>query len=1017
VSTEVSEKKLEEAIEEALTAKRTEPGTSGASGAREALLPYGVGVPGGFKKRSPEDYDRELCLIPQDVMDFVYATQPKMWERLKEFHGPEVKERFLRRLSQEIARVGSLEVLRKGVRDSGCKFDLAYFHPASGLNEELQKLYDANIFSVVRQVKYSERSEQSLDLVIFLNGLPVFTAELKNPLTGQTVEEAIKQYRFDRDPKEPLFAFSRCLAHFAMDPDLVYVTTHLQGAKTWFLPFNKGKFGGAGNLPVLEGYATAYLWEEIWARDSVLNLIQYFIQVVEEEDEDGRKTGEFRLIFPRFHQLESVRRLITEARTRGAGQRYLIQHSAGSGKSNSIAWLAHQLSVLHDPQDRRVFDSIVVVTDRLVLDRQLQATVRQFEQVLGVVENIDKTSRQLKEALELGKTIIVTTLQKFPVIVRQIDQLPGQRFAVIVDEAHSSQSGETSKNLKAVLASKSLEEAEKEDVTEAEDFEDKIVAEIKNRSFPKNLSFFAFTATPKSKTLELFGAKLPDGRYEAFSTYTMRQAIEENFILDVLENYTTYKTYWRLLKKVEDDPRYDRLKASYLLRAFVALSDHAIEKKVEIIVEHFAHHTAHQIGGLAKAMIVTRSRLHAVRTRLALDRYLREKGYPFKALVAFSGSVHDGGRDYTEAGMNSAGQDKTIGERQTAREFKKSENRFLVVANKFQTGFDQALLHTMYVDKKLGGVAAVQTLSRLNRVYPAKDKRETLVLDFANEAEDILEAFKPYYEKTLLSEGTDPNLLYNLQQELLAFHLYLDGEVEAFARVYFNPSSTQDRLYALLRPIVERFQESTPEEKVACLAKLKDYIRLYAFLSQVITFADPGLEKLYVFSRLLYRYLPSLKDDLPREVMQKVDMESFRIQQTGSGQLRMERGNHEIEPVGPKRIYPPVEDIELLSWIIRELNERFGTDFTEADRVFIQELESRLSGDQALTTSLRVNVRENARLTFDHVVNDRLQDMVDTNFKFYKRVTDDQDFSKYFLDWLFDRFWKNFHNPPSEAEK
>src|SRR5438034_3825858 len=546
----------------------------------------------------------------------------------------------------------------------------------------------------------------------------------------------------------------------------------------------------------------------VTARDSVLDLIRQFIHEVEEEDERGRKTGQRFLIFPRYQQLDAVRKLVAHARTHGTGERYLIQHSAGSGKSFTIAWLAHQLSTLHDAQDRRVFDSIVVVTDRRVLDRQLQRTVRQFEQTLGVVENIDQTSRQLREALESGKTIIVTTLQKFPVIAQEIGALPGQRFAVIVDEGHSSQSGESTKSLKAVLASRSLEEAEQEEAeaeTPEEELENAILAEIQRRGRLPNLSTFAFTATPKQKTLELFGTKRADGKFEPFHLYRMRQAIEEGFILDVLENYTTYKAYWRLLKKIEDDPRYDKKKASYLLRSFVELHPHAISEKVRIMVEHFAAQAQNEIGGRAKAMIVTRSRLHAVRYKLALDRYLEERRYPWKTLVAFSGSVQDEGQSYTESGMNSVGKDKVIGERQTATEFERPEYRFLVVANKFQTGFDQPLLHTMYVDKKLGGVNAVQTLSRLNRIHP--EKTEAMVIDFANDAEEIRKAFEPYYETTILSEATDPNLLYEIQNRLRGFELFVDADVDAFAAIYFDPRATQDRIYAVLQPVRDRFEE------------------------------------------------------------------------------------------------------------------------------------------------------------------------------------------------------------------
>jgi len=953
-------------------------------------------------------------------VDFVLATQPKEWQRLAQHHGAAVKEQFLKRLAAEIERRGALDVLRQGIKDSGCKFQLAYFRPASGLNEETRCLHAANIFSAVRQVHYSTKNDQpspglrpagkSLDLVLFLNGIPIVTAELKNPLNGQDVEDAIRQYKTDRDPRESLLAYGRCLGHFAVDPDLVYVTTQLAGPKTRFLPFNQGKFGGAGNPPVpptagrggfeTRLYPTAYLWEETWARDSVLDLVRQFVHEVEEEDEKGRKTGKRFLIFPRYQQLDCVRRLVADARARGAGQRYLVQHSAGSGKSFTIAWLAHQLSTLHDASDRRVFDSIVVITDRRVLDRQLQATMRQFEQTLGVVENIDTTSRQLKEALESGKTIIVTTLQKFPVIAKEIGELRGKRFAVIVDEAHSSQSGESTKSLKSVLASRSLEEAEEQEAgaeTPEEELESTILAEMEKRGRLANVSTFAFTATPKPKTLELFGTKRPDGKFAPFHLYSMRQAIEEGFILDVLANYTTYKAYWRLLKKVEGDPRYDKKKAEYLLKSFVELHPHAIAEKVRICVEHFAAQVQGEIGGKAKAMIVTRSRLHAVRYKLAVDRYVAERGYPCKAIVAFSGTVQDGGQSYTESGMNG------FPEAQTAKTFERLEFRFLVVANKFQTGFDQPLLHTMYVDKKLGGVNAVQTLSRLNRTYP--EKKGTMVLDFANEADEIKDAFEPYYETTLLSESTDPNLLYEVQTRLAAFPVYTQADVDAFAKIYFDPKATQDQLYAVLAPVVERFQALCEQEQQDFRGQLTDYVRLYAFLAQVLTFADADLEKLYVFARHLRRLLPADRTTLPREVQQNIDMESYRIQQTGSGTVALERKPGVLDPVGTKGAHGSApEDLEALSRIIAELNERFGLNLGPEHRGTLGQMMEKLDDDSALDAAARVNTRENVRLTFDQKVEHVIQEIVDSNFDLYKRITDDRAFGEAIKNFLFDQY-------------
>jgi len=1010
MSPDISERSFEEAIECGLLQHGPDNCAGDTAAIRETPPPYGDTPPGGYRKRNPEDYDRALCLLPRDVVDFVLATQPKEWQKLAQHHGAAVREQFLKRLAAEIERRGALEVLRNGIKDSGVKFQLAYFRPASGLNEETRRLHAANLFAVVRQLCYSEKNDKSLDLALFLNGIPIFTAELKNPLTGQNVEDAIRQYKTDRDPREPPFAYARCLAHFAVDPDLVYVTTRLAGPKTRFLPFNQGKFGGAGNPPVSptrRGYPTGYLWEETWARDSVLDLVRQFIHEVEEEDENGRKTGGRSLIFPRYQQLDAVRKLVSHARGAGAGQRYLIQHSAGSGKSFTIAWLAHQLSTLHDSQDQRVFDSIVVITDRRVLDRQLQTTMRQFEQTLGVVENIDTTSRQLKEALEAGKTIIVTTLQKFPVIAKEIGELPGKRFAVIVDEAHSSQSGESTKSLKSVLAPASLEQAEREEAgaqSPEEELESTILAEMEKRGRLPNLSTFAFTATPKPKTLELFGTKRADGKFEPFHLYSMRQAIEEGFILDVLASYTTYTAYWRLLKKVEGDPRYDKKKAEYLLKSFVELHPHAINEKVRIMLEHFAAQVQGEIGGKAKAMIVTRSRLHAVRYKLAVDKYLQERGYPFRALVAFSGTVEDGGRSYTEPGMNG------FPEAQTAKAFGRLEYRFLIVANKFQTGFDQPLLHTMYVDKKLGGVNAVQTLSRLNRTL-TPEKKGTMVLDFANEADEIKAAFEPYYETTLLSEATDPNLLYEIQSRLAAFPVYGQADVDRFAKVYFDPKATQDQVYAALTPALERFRELSEEERGAFRGQLTDYVRLYAFLAQVLTFADADLEKLYVFARNLRRLLPADRAELPREVQQNIDMESYRIQQTASGRIPLERRPGVLDPVSTKSGYGvDAEELEVLSRIIAELNERFGLNLGPEHRVTLGQMMEKLDDDAALDAAARVNTRENVRLTFDQKVEHVIQEIVDSNFELYKRITDDRAFGEVIKNFLFDQYLRAHRN-------
>jgi type I restriction enzyme R subunit len=719
--------------------------------------------------------------------------------------------------------------------------------------------------------------------------------------------------------------------------------------------------------------------------------VQYFVQDVRDRDDQGRLQR--RVIFPRYHQLDAVRRLVGHAREHGPGQNYLVQHSAGSGKSNTIAWLAHRLSSLHDAADRRVFDSIIVVTDRVALDRQLSRTVTSFEQTAGIVEHIDQTSRDLKVALESGKQIIVTTLQKFPVIVGEMRKLAGQRFALILDEAHSSQGGESSKDVKSVLST-GLEEGE-----EPVGADEMAARDQRERGRMKHVSTFAFTATPKPETMELFGTPGPDGRPVPFSLYSMRQAVEEGFILDVLRNYVTYSTYWALLKKIKEDPRYDRARAARLLKAFVTLHEMTIRKKVEVIVEHFVGRVQDRIGGRARAMLVTGSRLHAVRYKLEIDRCLEERGYPFRALVAFSGTVkdEDSGKEYTETNMNG------FPESQTAAKFESDPYRLLIVANKFQTGFDQPLLHTMYVDKKLAGVNAVQTLSRLNRPYPGK--QDTCVLDFADNAEEVREAFERYYDGTTLAQPTDPNQLYDVQSKLKQSGLFGAADLAAFRDAFYVPRPVLAKVHAAVRPVVERYEAAEEDDRREFRAGLADYVRLYAFLGQVLTFADPELEQFYQFCRCLLRNLEPPREEQPRELRHYVDLESVRLVQTVVQRIQPERGQGVLEPLqahgsGPK----PAEQLEPLSEILKLLNERFGTDFAEEDRVFLQVLERKLAEDMGVAASFAVNTRENARLTFEHKMRDAVQDMIDTNFKFYKQINDKPAFAQFLNDLLFDRY-------------
>ncbi len=962
----------------------------------------------GFRKRRPQDYDRTLCLDPELLFDFIRATQIQTWEKLKQQHGPDVKARFLKRLTKEIEARGTLDCLRKGITDLGCHFDLAYFKPESGLNPDHQKLYAANQFTVTRQLHYSEKSEKSIDVGLFLNGIPIFTAELKNPLKRQNVENAISQYRKDRDPKEPLLKFGRCLAHFAVDPDLVFMTTRLQRTATRFLPFNLGHDNGAGNPPNPKGFRTAYLWNEVWQPDSLLEIINHFLRVVDIIDEDGKATGEKALIFPRYHQLDSVRRLVANAKQAGPGQSYLIEHSAGSGKSNTIAWVAHQLAGLHDKDDTRVFDSIIVITDRRVLDWQLQQTVKSFEQTRGLVSSIDtQKAKKLAEALEAGKDIIITTLQTFPFVTEKISAVAGKKFAVLIDEAHSSQSGETARSMKRTLAATTLEDAEKEEKDEETDDEDAINARveelIKKGGRIPNVSFFAFTATPKPKTLELFGTPRPDGMFQSFSLYSMRQAIEEEFILDVLRNYTTFKVYFGLHKRIEEDPAFPKKKSIALLKSYADLHDHAIRSKTEIIVEHFETQVAKRIDEQAKAMVVTRSRLHAVRFKKMFDQVLKEKNLPYKALVAFSGKRKDPGtgQEHTESEMNG------FPESQTASAFRKPEYRFLIVAEKFQTGFDQPLLDAMYVDKKLAGVNAVQTLSRLNRM--CVNKPDTVVLDFVNESEDIKIAFQPYYEATLLSEATDPNKLYDLKRAAEEFLIFVKADVDAFSKAYFSRTGTQKQVRAVLDPVVDRYRGREKEEREDFRQAVVNFVRMYGFLSHILSFSDVNLEKTYHFLRLLRPLLPIERERLPVEVTDKINMESYRIQQTSTGDIALVDEDGELKPASEVGTGARKEDEKTpLSEILQYINENFGTDFTDSDKVeyFAGDMERRLVDQEGLHRALDPEINkseENRRLAFNDYFNEVLEDMFESNAEIYKKVVDDERFGDIFRLAIFKR--------------
>ncbi len=956
---------------------------------------------GGYTLGDSKDYSSDLGFFKKDILDFLQISQPKKWEKLVAIHESDIENRILQRLYKELDLRGSLDVLRNGFTDYGVRFQMGFFKPASGLNPDALALYDKNTLKVYRQVYFSKHNKNSVDLVIALNGIPVATFELKNQFTGQNVKDALKQYSSSRDNRELLFTFKkRTLVHFAVDQDEVFMTTKLDGNKTYWLPFNKGYNNGKGNPPNQNGYKTHYLWEEILVKDSWLEIIQSFIHLQTEEIEvDGKIFKKEKMIFPRFHQLDAVRKIGNDVRVVGAGKNYLIQHSAGSGKSNSIAWLAYRLSSLHNNQDERIFDSVIVVTDRKVLDQQLQNTIYQFEHKTGVVQKIDKDSSQLANAIGYGINIIITTLQKFPYIIDKVGELPERKYAVVIDEAHSSQGGEASKKLKEVLATKSLEEAELEetdDYTSDDYIREQIEKSAAARGKQDNISFFAFTATPKYKTLQVFGHKDDNGKPQPYHLYAMRQAIEENFILDVLKNYITYELYFKLNKAIEEDPKLNRKKASKAIGKYVSLHPYNLAQKSEIIIEHFRQIVAKKIGGKAKAMLVCGSRLHAKRYFEEFGRYISEKGYQneIKVLVAFSGKVED---DNYPLGVSEP--DLTgYGEKELPEVFDTDEYKILIVADKYQTGFDQPLLHTMYVDKKLSGVKAVQTLSRLNRTCPGKE--DTFVLDFANERQTILDSFQPYYEITTVTQETDINHLFDLKNRLDEFKVYWQNEIDAFASIYFNPSTKlnnakeQKYLYSFTDGAVERFKSIDEEDKKDEFKKgIRSWTNLYAFLSQIMPFTDQELEKFYAYAKLLQLRLPKRDITDIFELDDEVALEYYRLQKIKEGSIDLIVGEDgELSGTTEAGLKRTKEEEALLSEIITVLNERFGTDFEEADKLFFDQIEAELMLDETLQTQAKVNKIDTFKYAFEDLFISKLIERMDQNQEIFEKILEDKSF-------------------------
>ena len=991
MTTDTSEQGLERLICIALTGDPCEPPK--ADSVQEARGSYG-GV--GWSAGSWLDYDREHCFDLARLIAFMRATQPEEADSLGLSEDGPTRRRFLARLQGEISKRGTIDVLRHGVSHGPHDLKLFYGSPSKG-NETARRRFDQNRFTVTRQLRYSrDDTQRALDIALFINGLPVFTFELKNSLTKQTVDDAVRQYRKDRNPRERLFEFGRCVAHFAVDENEARFCTHLAGGDSWFLPFNRGWKDGAGNPPNREGIKTAYLWREVLAREGVTDILENYAQVVEVRDE---KTGRKKKtqIWPRYHQLDVVRRLLGDAGENGVGRRYLVQHSAGSGKSNSIAWLAHQLIGL-ESDGESVFDSIVVVTDRRILDRQIGDTIGQYAQIGATVGKANRAG-DLKRFIESGKKIIVSTVQKFPFVLDEIgDGQRNRRFAIIIDEAHSSQGGKTS----AAMAG-ALSEAGR--VEEDETYEDRINRIMESRRLLRNASYFAFTATPKNKTLELFGEREPqtDGavRHRAFHGYTMKQAVEEGFIVDVVKHHTPVASYYRLAKTVEDDPEFDASKAQRKLRRHVERHDHAIRLKAEIMVDHFHEQVLarNRIGGQARAMVVTSGIAVAVQYFHALTEYLRERNSPYDAIVAFSGEHEFGGRKVSEAILNG------FPSRDIADRIQEDPYRFLVCADKFQTGYDEPLLHTMYVDKPLSGIKAVQTLSRLNRAHPKK--HDAFVLDFQNDSDAIRDAFADYFRGTVLADETDPDKLYDLQAELDGARVYTEDQVKDVAR-RFVEGEDRDRLDPILDACVAVYKEDLDEDgQVGFKGDAKGFVRTYGFLSCVLPYTRAAWEERSIFLDLLIPKLPSPReDDLSRGILEAIDMESYRVEKRASRSILLPDEDAMIDPVptagGGGR---PEPEIDLLSNILRVFNEHFGDiPWEDADRVqqlITETIPSRVAEDTAYRNARQHSDEQNARIEHDRVLLRVMTSVMKDDAELFKQFMDNDAFKRWMTDTVF----------------
>ena len=991
--TDTSERGLERLICTALTGAPCDPGTAPAADAvREPSPPYAAGWICG----RPGDYDRAHAVDLAQLSAFLHATQPDVAESLSLDEDGPTRRKFLARLQGEISRRGTIDVLRHGIKHGPHHLDLFYGTPSPG-NPRAVERFAANRFSVTRQLRYSEdQTRRALDLGLFINGLPVATFELKNNLTKQTVADAVEQYKRDRDPREKLFAFGRCVVHFAVDEEEVRFCTHLKGKASWFLPFNRGWNDGAGNPPNPGGLKTDYLWKRILTPESLTDILENYAQVVVEKDpRTGKKSR--KQIWPRYHQLDVVRKLLSDAGEKGAGRRYLIQHSAGSGKSNSIAWLARRLIGL-EKDGAPVFDSIIVVTDRRILDRQIRDTIKQFAQVASTVGHAER-SGDLRRFLTEGKKIIISTVQKFPFILDEIGgEHKGRRFAILIDEAHSSQGGRTTAKMHQALGGV-------DDGEEDETLEDTINRLIEAKRLLPNASYFAFTATPKPKTLELFGEPVPqaDGtvKHRPFHSYTMKQAIEEGFILDVLAYYTPVASYYKLVKKSADDPEFDVKKAQKKLRRYVEGHEHAIRLKAEIMVDHFHEHVIarHKIGGEARAMVVTSGIERAIRYFHAIRDYLRARKSPYEAIVAFSGEHEYGGQKVTEASLNGFPSSRI------KDKIREDPYRFLICADKFQTGYDEPLLHTMYVDKPLSGVKAVQTLSRLNRAHPKK--HDVFVLDFLNDADTIREAFAPYYRTTILADETDPDKLHDLKAALDGYQVYAPAQVDELIRLYLA-GADRDRLDPILEACVATYRTDLDEDgQVDFKGKAKAFLRIYGFLSQVLPYTNAEWEKLSIFLTFLVLKLPAPREeDFSQGILEAIDMDSYRVEKRSTLRIALADEEGKIDPIPTSGGgHKPEPELDRLSNIIKAFNEHFGNiAWSDADRVhklITEEIPARVAADEAYRNAVKNSDKQNARVEHDKALARVMTALLQDDTELFKQFSDNEGFRRWLTDMVF----------------